>query len=76
MYSKFKEWRAEVEKERCLRGLSLKEIAKATNYNYSYLQQVLKGRMVGQPCVDRVSELLGIEPYTYPSPGYMVRWEE
>ena len=75
-YSKFIEWRAEVEKERCLREMTLKEIAENVNYNYSYVQQVLKGKVVGQPCVDAVSDLLGIESFVYPKPAYKVRWEE
>lgn len=61
----FKEWRAEIERQKILQGISNKELADKTGYTYKYLINVMAGRQVGQPCMDAISTILGIEPYVY-----------
>lgn len=61
----FKEWRAEVERQKVLQGLTNKDLQEKTGYAYKYLSNILQGRQYGQPCVDAISLVLGIETYRY-----------
>ena len=61
----FKEWRAEVEKAKVLKGMTTKDLARGCGYSYKYMSNVLLGKQMGQPCVEAISITLGIDAYRY-----------
>ncbi len=59
----FTEWKAEVAKALALKGLTRKDLAKMTGYNYYYVTGICSGTVVSRPAIMKISEMLGIEPY-------------
>lgn len=58
------EWKAEVKKQLTLRGETLKDVAEALNWTYGYARQIASYRKDAPGAVRKLSEYLGIEPYT------------
>ena len=57
------EWKAEVEKQLILKGMTRSSLAKALGYSWSHVTNTISGSVHSRTAVDRISEALGIEPY-------------
>lgn len=58
------EWKAELEKQMILRGWSRKDLADALDYSYSHVANTICGASASATLVKKISEILGIEPYS------------
>lgn len=58
------EWKAEVVKALTLRKMSRAQLAEELGYSENYIQHVICGDMRSGRVVKRISDFLGIEPYS------------
>ena len=58
------EWKAEVEKQLTLRGWRRKELAEAVGLSVSHVSNTVCGSVRSKRLVEKISDVLGIEPYS------------
>ena len=58
------EWKAEVEKQLTLRKWKRKDLADAVGMSVSYVRNVVCGSVNSRTLAKKISEVLGIEPYS------------
>lgn len=67
MAMNFRQWTDEILAARKDRNLTHKELAAALGYSEKYLYNVLEGKSRSQKAALRISNYLGVVPYTYPT---------
>lgn len=67
MAMNFRQWTDEILAARKDRNLTHKELAAALGYSEKYLYNVLEGKSRSQKAAMRISNYLGVVPYTYPT---------
>lgn len=67
MAMNFRQWTDEILAARKDRNLTHKELAAALGYSEKYLYNVLEGKSRSQKAALRISNFLGVVPYTYPT---------
>lgn len=59
-----KEWKAEVVKRLAVANKSRAELAEDLGYSINYVQHIICGDMKAKKAVRRISDALGIQPYS------------
>lgn len=67
MAMNFRQWTDEILAARKSRGMTHRELAEALGYSEKYLYNVLEGKSRSQKAALRISNYLGVVPYTYPT---------
>ena len=63
----FRQWTDEILEARKAKGMTHRELAEALGYSEKYLYNVLEGKSRSQKAAMRISNYLGVMPYTYPT---------
>ena len=67
MAMNFRQWTDEILEARKARGMTHRELCEALGYSEKYLYNVLEGKSRSQKAALRISNFLGVVPYTYPT---------